>query len=164
MLIGELKKLKRGRGLVYATTHNLLLIMKFNVSANNSILDSHFQKISLYTMRGDTPPTPSPARSLRSLALPPPPPVERYWLHHCWETQFWGENEHGTIHYMQRRFFIYKMIYFIYLSALYQIHLIYKLGNMHTENTFFRSVFNRMYYVSDHDRATHILHCNIPCC
>ena len=80
-LNGSKKKLKGGiyRGLVYATSHNYPLIMAFNVQ-ENAVFIHEFSKKSPYHGRGKHPP-PSPPRSLRSLALaPPPPPVEKSWL------------------------------------------------------------------------------------
>ena len=68
-------------GLVYATSHNYPLIMAFNVQ-ENAVFIHEFSKNLPTVGRGDTPlPHSPPARSLRSLALPPPPsPVEKSWL------------------------------------------------------------------------------------
>ena len=68
-LIGvkEIKKRGRSRGLVYAMSYNLPLIMVFSVQ-NRPFW--YTKKKSPYRV---SPPSPSPARSLRSLALPPPP-------------------------------------------------------------------------------------------
>ena len=68
-LIGEKKKWG-DRGLAYTATHNLPLTKFF--------LTDEISKISLPWKEG-TPPTPSPARSLCSLTLPP---VPKLWLLH----------------------------------------------------------------------------------
>ena len=66
--------------------HIYPLIRAFNVQENAVFIHEFSKTISL-PWEGGPPPTPSPARSLRSLALPPPQ-VQKSWLRQLLLTMF----------------------------------------------------------------------------